>query len=345
MSRSTKAQRLIALFAVLALTAALAARHLEVGTKYPQAIGWLADLLPAEDAVPAGFAVANGRIEATEVDIATKLPGRIEVVLADEGDVVEAGDVVARMDTRTLDAELEQAEAELRRAHTERAHAEAVVVQQRAERDFQAKELVRFQALALKGSVSFESLDQRRSMQQVAQARLQAAQIKVAQSQAEIDAAQATVKRVKVELDETTLVAPRRGRVLYRLAEPGEMLAAGGKIMTLLDLSDVYMTVFMPETVAGRIPLGADARMVLDAAPDVVIPARVVFVSPQAQFTPKQVETRSEREKLSFRVKVAVDPELAARYENQVKSGVPGVSYVRLNAADAWPQHLEVRLP
>jgi HlyD family secretion protein len=133
--------------------------------------------------------------------------------------------------------------------------------------------------------------------------------------------------------------------VLYRLAEPGEVLGAGGKVLTLLDLSDVYMVIFLPATEAGRVALGAQARLVLDAAPEYVVPAEVSFVAPRAQFTPKQVETRTVRETLAFRVKVRIDPALLARYEDLVKTGVPGVAYVQVRPEVPWPEHLAPRLP
>jgi HlyD family secretion protein len=105
------------------------------------------------------------------------------------------------------------------------------------------------------------------------------------------------------------------------------------------------MVIFLPETVVGRVALGAQARIVLDAAPEYVVPARVSFVAARAQFTPKQVETRDAREKLSFRVKLRIDPELLRRYEPLVKTGVPGVAYVRLDPETPWPAYLEPKLP
>ena len=131
----------------------------------------------------------------------------------------------------------------------------------------------------------------------------------------------------------------------YRLAEPGEVLPAGGKVLTLLDLTDVYMTIFLPTSQVGRVNLGAEARIIFDAAPEYVVPASVSFVAPRAQFTPKEVETHSEREKLMFRVKVRIAPELLQQHIEKVKTGVPGVAYVRLDPAAEWPQQLRVKLP
>jgi HlyD family secretion protein len=299
-----------------------------------------------EDGVPPGFAMGNGRIEATDVDVATKLPGRLAEVRVREGDRVEPGQVVAVLDTDALEAQLRQAQAEERRARQEREHALAVVEQRETELDFARRDLARLQRLSQSDRfVSEEQVDQARTRVRTAEAALRAAQIQVVATEAAIEAAQASIERIEVDIADSTLVAPRGGRVLYRLAEPGEVLGIGGKVVTLLDLTDVYMVVFLPEPVAGRLRLGADARIVLDAGPEYVIPAEVTFVAARAQFTPKQVETRSVREKLSFRVKVRIDPELLARYEPLVKTGVPGVAYVRVEQDAQWPDHLTPRLP
>ena len=101
------------------------------------------------------------------------------------------------------------------------------------------------------------------------------------------------------------------------------------------------MTVFLPTEEAGRLPLGTEARIVLDALPDYVIPATVTFVSPQAQFTPKQVETRSERDRLMFRVKLRIDADLLRRHAEQVRTGLPGIGYVRLSPDTPWPAWLQ----
>ena len=121
-------------------------------------------------------------------------------------------------------------------------------------------------------------------------------------------------------------------------------MGAGGKVLNLVDLNDVYMNVFLPAQQAGRVALGADVRLILDAAPQYVIPAKVTFVASVAQFTPKTVETANEREKLMFRVKARIDPELLQKHLEQVKTGVPGMAYLKLDAAAEWPESLHVRI-
>ncbi len=300
-----------------------------------------------QDEVPEGFASGNGRIEATETDIATKLAGRLETVRADEGDMVQGGQVVARMDTKSLDAQLRSAQAKVRQTQRERDHAIAIVRQRESECSLAEKKLARSRAMRSRdpGAISQEQIDHDVTAVETARAACAAAEAQLANVDAAIEAAVAEVERITADLDDSTLKAPRDGRVLYRLAEPGEVLPAGGKILTVLDLTDVYMTLFLPTRQAGRVSIGAEARIIFDAAPHLVIPATVSFVAPRAQFTPKEVETRTEREKLMFRIKVRIAPELLRQHIEKVKTGVPGVAYVRLDPDLQWPEYLHVRLP
>ena len=142
-----------------------------------------------------------------------------------------------------------------------------------------------------------------------------------------------------------TLHSTVEGRVLYRLAEEGEVLGNGGKVLTLVNLGDVYMEIYLPAQDAVKAKIGADARIVFDIAPEYAARAKVSFVAPEAQFTPKTVETRSERDKLMFRVKLSVPPERVLPYIERVKTGIRGVGYVRLDDAVAWPEHLDRQLP
>jgi HlyD family secretion protein len=302
--------------------------------------------LLGDASLPDGFAMSNGRIEATEVDVATKLAGRLAEIRVREGDRVEAGQIVAVLDSEALAAQQRQAQAELRHAEQEREHTLAVVEQRDSELDFARRDLNRLQRLSRSDQfVSEEQVDQARTRLRTAEAALWAARVQVVAAEAAIEAAQASIERVEVDIADSTLKAPRGGRVLYRLAEPGEVLGVGGKILTLLDLTDVYMVIFLPAPAAGRIALGAPARILLDAAPEYVIPAEVSFVAPRAQFTPKQVETQSVRESLAFRVKVRIDPVILARYEALVKTGLPGVAYVKVGPQAIWPEHLDPKLP
>lgn len=306
---------------------------------------WLLQAYFFEKQLPPGIASGNGRIEATEYDISTKFAGRVESVNAQEGDMVEIGQILAVMDTEDLNAQRREAKAVLTEALEGKNYAYAIVAQRKSELTYWSAELTRAVELVKKGHISQEKVDQDRNAQQTAIAALSAAKIQVLQSEAAIEAAKARTERLDSNIADSSLTTPIRGRVLYRLTEPGEILAGGGKVLTVLELTDVYMTIYLPSGQAGQVRIGAEARLKLDALPDVVIPATVSFVAPEAQFTPKTVETRTEREKLMFRIKVRISPELLKKHIEKVKTGLPGVAFVKLNDTVEWPAELITSVP
>ena len=320
-----------------------------------------------------GFVSGNGRIEATEVDVAAKLGGRVQSILVKEGDFVTAGQPLAHMQIDTLEASHDEAKARHQQAVAAVANAEAqvavresdrqaalaLVAQRQSELDAAQRRLARSQTLVREGASSDQEVDDDRARErsleaavvasraqaEAAQAAITAARTQVASARAAVTAAQATVARIQADIDDSALVAPRSGRVQYRIAQPGEVIGGGGKVLNLVDLSDVYMTFFLPEPVAGRLALGSEVRIMLDAAPQLVIPAKVSFVASTAQFTPKTVETASERQKMMFRVKAQIAPELLQKHVQLVKTGLPGMAWLKLDANAPWPAHLAVKLP
>lgn len=293
-----------------------------------------------QSALPAGFAMANGRLEAEEIDISTKFPGRIAQLLVDEGDQVEAGQVLARMDVRDLEASLGKAAAQEQAAERAIAEAKASQDQLRTQLSLAQAEFDRTSALVGRGYATHELFDQRRQGLDSAKAALLAAGARVDQAEHARDAASHDIELLKVNIADNTLVAPRPGRIQYRIADVGEVLAAGGKVFTMLDVSDVYMDLFLPTAEAGRAKFGSEGRIVLDAYPDRAIPAYVSFIATQAQFTPKAVETQSERDKLMFRIKLRVNADVLKAHAADVRSGLPGVGYLKLDPAAAWPEKL-----
>lgn len=287
--------------------------------------------------LPPGIAAGNGRLEATEVDVATKIAGRLAAVLVREGDDVARDQAVAALDAGDLKARLRAAEAQARQARAAAAESRAGLASAESQRRLADVTLRRTEELVKKGFVTGGKLDEDRSRLQTAAAAVAAAQSRVGEALSAVAAAEAQADVLRVSLNDTTLKAPLAGRVLYRLAQPGEVLAAGGKVLTLLDMEDVFMSIYLPAGEAGRLALGDEARIVLDALADRPLPARVVFVAPRAQFTPKEVETRDEREKLMFRVKLQVDPAWLREHAELAKPGMPGVAYVRTAPTAAWP--------
>ena len=297
------------------------------------------------DALPSGFVKGNGRIEAEQIEIAPMLAGRVEKVMASEGDLVSRDEVLVVMDTDELSAMYDRAKAEVALAHQAKAEAQAIVVQRASELLRAEQELERATSLLASQNISETIFEDRQTAHQVAEAILGAATARVATADSRIIASEAEARRIQAQIKDSSLTAPTAGRVLYRLAEPGEVVGAGAPILTLLGLDKVYMDIFLPAREAGLLPIGAEARIVLDALPDYAIPATVSFVSPEAQFTPKQVETISEREQLVFRVRVRIPQELVEGRIEHVKTGLRGDAIVRLNSQSIWPEHLERRIP
>jgi HlyD family secretion protein len=305
--------------------------------------------------------------------VAAKIPGRLTSVLVMEGDYVKSGQVVAQMDVATLEAQRDEAQANYKKALDAVATAEAtitmrqadaiaaraIVAQREAELDATQRRLARSEELSKEGAETLQKLDDDRANVRAADATLSAARAQVSAAQAAtlaaeteavgaraaVAAAQATIARITADIDDSQLKAPRDARVQFKVSEPGEVLAAGGKVLNLVDLTDVYMTFFLPEAVAGKLAIGAEARIVVDAAPDWVIPAQVTFVADVAQYTPKTVETETERQKLMFRVKANIATELLRQHIELVKTGLPGVAYVRWRNDATWPDSLQPNLP
>lgn len=293
--------------------------------------------------LPKEIASSNGRIEAQTIDVATRSGGRILDVPVEEGSMLQAGDVVATIDLNNIAASLAGAEANVRSAEQQKEAENSAVDQALAARDLAQKEYNRVKALVASGAVSHSEYDQALKQQQAAEAALTGSRQRLASVTEAVDVARAEVARLTDLLGDKELKAPRAGRVLYKLAEPGEVVAAGGKVVTLIDLSDVYMTCFFPTDTVGKLKMGDEARIVLDALPDTAIPAYISYISPDAQFTPRQVETKTEREKMTFRVKVRIPAPLLKKHMDVVKTGLPGMAYVRTDAAAAWPGSLTVK--
>ncbi len=290
--------------------------------------------------LPPGLAFGNGRIEADEIDIDTKFAGRIAELKADEGDLVKQGQLLARMDTRDIEASLAKAQAQVQISRHALEESSANLDAQQTQVTLAKQELDRTTRLANQGFATIELLDQRRQAHNSAVAALAAARQRVRVAERAIDAASHDVELYKINIADNSLVAPKGGRVQYRLANVGEVLPAGGRLFVMLDTSYVYMDIYLPTLDVGKLKIGADARITLDAYPNVSIPAKIVFIATRAQFTPKMVETRDERDKLMFRVRLRIDPALLKAHEDAVRSGLPGVGYVRTDPNLAWPEKL-----
>jgi len=319
---------------------------------------------------PDKFVMGNGRIEATEVTISAKLAGRVEEIYVAEGQLVTNGQKLVEMQTDELRAELMKAKASLAEAKAAAKAAEITIAVREAESVAAHGAVAEKQSLVRgaenkvrrfkstqAGAIPLTDIEDAETALQKFKAQLTSAEasakcaaveIESARSRLEvaranIEAKKAEVARIEVDIADSTLVAKHDGRIQYRIAQLGEIVGVGAGILNLVDLTDVYMTLFIPEKLVGRVAQGAECRIVLDAGREHPIPAQISYVSSIAQFTPKTVETEVEREKLIFRVRARIPPELLKQYIEYARTGLPGVAYVRLDPKAEWPAFLQVK--
>jgi HlyD family secretion protein len=279
----------------------------------------------------------------------------------------------ARSEVVQREAEKNAATAAVAQRESEKSASIAVVAQREAEYKVGKRRFARSSTLAKEGAMTqLEADDDEALMERgaagvaTAQAEVAAAASAIATAQgqqaaasaailtareqikvqeANVEAAKASIQRIQADINDSTLTSPRDARVQYKVAQEGEVIGPGGHVLNVVDLSDVYMTFFLPTNLVGQVKVGNEARIVLDAAPQYVIPAYISYVSDVAQFTPKTVETKTEREKLMFRLKAQIPPELLKEHIKMVKTGLPGVAYVLLDPNAEWPPDLTVKLP
>jgi HlyD family secretion protein len=295
--------------------------------------------------LPDGIVKSNGRIEATQVDVSSKYAGRLAEVNVEEGSSVTQGQVIAKLTSPEYEAQLRAAKADVQKSNNALAAAEAEITSRQSALEFAKSDFERGQELIKTGFITKQVFEQRKRNFDSAVAAVQSFTSQRDQALSQIANSEAEVDRVQSIIDDLTLVSPRMGRVQYQLARAGEVVAAGAPIVTILDLTDVYMTLFLPAADAGKLAVGDEARIILDPVPDYVIPASVSFVASDAQFTPKTVETTDERAKLMFRIKLKIDAQVLQEFYSRVKTGIRGLGFVRTRADLEWPADLQVKLP
>lgn len=279
-----------------------------------------------------GILEASGQVRGTEVTVSSKLPGRVESLKVKEGQAINAGDLIVRISSEEIEARIEQARAQVdassHRIHQAREslkRGEADVKEAKSQRDLAGSDYDRYSDLIKKGLVSRSEFDVAEARLKSSGARLEAAKKGREEARAayettknQVDEAAARVKEVEAILKDTEIYAPSNGTVINKLVEEGEMVAVGAPVATLIDLSDIYVKVYIPEKDIGKIRLGNPARMYADAFPGRSFEGDVTEISQKAEFTPKEVHMKEERTKLVFGVKVRIK-----NPEGYLKPGMP----------------------
>ncbi len=331
--------------------------------------------------LPEGLIQANGRIEGDHITIASKFAGRVQELLAREGDTVHAGQVLVRLDDVQTRTRVEQArrgfealESQVQAAHTSLAvlnlevplaietadagisSARAAVDQARAVEDEARRDVERMRPLIAEQAVSRQQVDQAEARWSVAKSEITTARSKLTQAVKELAQAELGWKRIRTKENEVvtwerqrdqaeaalaeaesiladlTIVAPTSGTITTRMVDTGEVVVAGAPLLELVDLDRLYLKVYIPEIEIGKVRLDLPARIYTDAFPDQPFDATVGYIASKAEFTPKEVQTRDERVKLIYAVKLY----LAANPDHQLTPGLPADAIIRWRENVAW---------
>jgi len=274
---------------------------------------WLSD-----DALPEGLIQANGRIEGDRLLVASKFPGRVTTLLAREGDRVKAGQVLVQLDDTQASAQARQA-----RAAVVALQAEAAAASRHAEQA--QRDTERFRELRTEGTASVHEAEQAELAARVAQDRL-------ASAQAQLNRARAALAEAESVLTDLTVRAPADGTVATRMADIGEVVSAGSVLLILIDPDHLYLKVYVPEALIGKLRLGLPARLYIDAFPDQPFEAELRYIAAQAEFTPKEVQTADERVKLVYAVKLY----LKTNPEHRLTPGQPADAVIRWKEDVPW---------
>ena len=297
---------------------------------------------------------ASGYVEATEVRVAAEVGGRILELLVEEGKRVAAGDLIARLDSADVEIAIRRAQAErdqaiaqlrlvqagprvedVRQARAQAQSADADVAAAQAELDAAVADLQRFEALLQANAGSRKQRDDAATRRQVAAARVAAARERaraadeavarlragsrteeIAAARARVSATEAQLSSLEKNLGDAQVKSPVGGTVTSKLVDAGEMIAPRAPIVVVSDLDHAWANVYVDEPLVPRLRLGQAATLVTDAGQR--IPGTVTFISPRAEFTPRNVQTADERSKLVYRIKVTVD-----NREGILKPGMP----------------------
>ena len=289
------------------------------------------------DPQPGQLVYGSGRIEADEVRVSPEIPGRLVEQRLREGEAVRAGDLIARIDPVDFELQAGQASAQLTAAHRSASQIDAQTHLARHHAETSQSDLARYETLRRKGWVTVQQLDVRRNAYMAATDQVSVLRQQRAQADAQSDVAARSLALARERLARTRLFSPLSGRVLERLAEPGEVVAAGQPVAVIANLGRVRLKVFVSEADLGRLRLGAPAQIRVDAFAGRTFDARVAQVDAQAQFTPRDVHMKDERARTVYGVTLE-----AANPQGLLKPGMPADAWILWDAARGWPASLVV---
>jgi len=285
--------------------------------------------------LPDGILYGNGHVEGTEVRVAAEVGGQVLESALVEGETVATGDWLARIDPADYQIALKQAQADILTLHSESTALEDELATWRHHGQTAQREFERYSKLRAQSSISAERLDQVADRRREARGRIAALQAKLAANRARQDAAAARQELAQSRLTKTEVRAPLSATVLVKAIEPGELVQPGQTLALLVDLTNLELTVYIPENELGKIKLGDPARVRVDAFPERYFEARIKRIDQRAQFTPREVHMPEERVRMVFGVTLAI-----ANPDGVLKPGMPADAWIRWQPDLAWPEPL-----
>lgn len=238
----------------------------------------------------------SGNIEATDIRLSFRVQGKIKELLTDEGEVVKAQDIVARLEIDELTKIKSETEASLKSAE---------FIYERAKEDYG-----RLENLLQAGAISAQKRD--------------AAKTSADSAKANVDALRASLDLAQTRLGFADLASPIDGFILTKSAEAGEVVAPGATVFTVADLKNIWLTAYVSETELGKVKLNQEAYIKTDTYPGKIYKGRISFISQEAEFTPKEIQTAQERVKLVYRIKIAID-----NTNLELKPGMPADGFIK----------------
>jgi len=306
-------------------------------------------LLSCHNNKNAGVISASGTIEAIEVTVSSKTSGQVEKMLVDEGVLVKNGDTLAVIDSDSLKIQLNQAQAGVDLAESQLQLlvkgariedirlAEEALKQAEANLRIAREDRERIRNLYEKQSATAKQNDDAEARYTVARAQYDAAQQalqkwrkyarpeEIKSAQARLDQAIAGRNLLKKTISDSTITSPASGIITHKIVEQGEFVGPGTPLLTIADLSEVHLNIYITEMELGKVRLGQEAEVTIDSYPGRAFPGKVIFISPEAEFTPKNIQTKEERVKLVYRVKIQIPNQ-----ENILKPGMPADAVIQI---------------
>ena len=288
-------------------------------------------------ALDEGFIYGNGHIEGTEVRIGAEISGRVITSNLIEGVEVRKNSLLVEIDSREQAINCAMAAAELNTlGHQKNRYQEQLQTWldtlQTAEKD-----LTRYQALRKSGVVTEQHLDKVVSTQRDAQGQVRSLQAQIEETQARAEELRHKLDYLRVQVDKAKIFSPINATMLSKGIELGELAEPGRQIVTLVDMNNLELKVYLSEAIIGRIRLGAPARIRVNAFPDRYFTGTVKRIDQRAQFTPRDINLPEERVRMVFGVVLALD-----NTERFLKPGMPADAWIRWDDKKEWPAKLVI---